>query len=101
MNIYFLCFVYCVIVCFFFSSRRRHTRCALVTGVQTCALPIFTGFWIAGLVLIMLASGLPWAGAWGSAFKWARTELGLVSGPQDWKIGADGGHAGQDRKSVV
>src|SRR3546814_15952111 len=27
---------------FFFSSRRRHTRCALVTGVQTCALPIFT-----------------------------------------------------------
>src|SRR3546814_10538752 len=30
--------VYC---CFFFSSRRRHTRCALVTGVQTCALPIF------------------------------------------------------------
>src|SRR3546814_10516818 len=29
-----LCFL------FFFSSRRRHTRCALVTGVQTCALPI-------------------------------------------------------------
>src|SRR3546814_4367146 len=28
-------------VCFFFSSRRRHTRCALVTGVQTCALPIY------------------------------------------------------------
>src|SRR3546814_12117774 len=27
--------------CFFFSSRRRHTRCALVTGVQTCALPIW------------------------------------------------------------
>src|SRR3546814_6276678 len=28
---------------FFFSSRRRHTRCALVTGVQTCALPIYPG----------------------------------------------------------
>src|SRR3546814_9671004 len=28
---------------FFFSSRRRQTRCALVTGVQTCALPIFFG----------------------------------------------------------
>src|SRR3546814_2350266 len=28
---------------FFFSSRRRHTRCALVTGVQTCALPIALG----------------------------------------------------------
>src|SRR3546814_9162101 len=27
-------------VAFFFSSRRRHTMCALVTGVQTCALPI-------------------------------------------------------------
>src|SRR3546814_12498560 len=27
-------------LCFFFSSRRRHTRCALVTVVQTCALPI-------------------------------------------------------------
>src|SRR3546814_5481756 len=30
-----------ILVWFFFSSRRRHTRCALVTGVQTCALPIF------------------------------------------------------------
>src|SRR3546814_7778363 len=31
---------------FFFSSRRRHTRCALVTGVQTCALPIYhPGSW--------------------------------------------------------
>src|SRR3546814_15594798 len=28
---------------FFFSSRRRHTRCALVTGVQTCALPVAMG----------------------------------------------------------
>src|SRR3546814_4227552 len=27
-------------MCCFFSSRRRHTSCALVTGVQTCALPI-------------------------------------------------------------
>src|SRR3546814_3432966 len=30
----------------FFSSRRRHTRCALVTGVQTCALPICLLDWI-------------------------------------------------------
>src|SRR3546814_14931810 len=29
-----------LVICLFFSSRRRHTRCALVTGVQTCALPI-------------------------------------------------------------
>src|SRR3546814_3548548 len=34
---YYICFYV-----FFFSSRRRHTRCALVTGVQTCALPIST-----------------------------------------------------------
>src|SRR3546814_10620467 len=34
MSLYIFC-------CVFFSSRRRHTRCALVTGVQTCALPIF------------------------------------------------------------
>src|SRR3546814_1291095 len=32
--------IYCLFYSFFFSSRRRHTRCALVTGVQTCALPI-------------------------------------------------------------
>src|SRR3546814_16032676 len=31
------------VIFFFFSSRRRHTRCALVTGVQTCALPIWQG----------------------------------------------------------
>src|SRR3546814_4276118 len=36
MFIFLLSFV----LVFFFSSRRRHTRCALVTGVQTCALPI-------------------------------------------------------------
>src|SRR3546814_6240800 len=34
------CVVLCFLFVFFFSSRRRHTRCALVTGVQTCALPI-------------------------------------------------------------
>lgn len=60
-----------------------------------------TGFWIAGLMLVMLASGLPWAGAWGTAFKWARTELGLVKGPQDWKIGADGGHAAHDHGAMT
>src|SRR3546814_7185537 len=37
-------------VLFFFSSRRRHTRCALVTGVQTCALPI-------SAILLLLEAG--------------------------------------------
>src|SRR3546814_6136701 len=44
--LYFVCIDTYIFVClhvlfFFFSSRRRHTRCALVTGVQTCALPIY------------------------------------------------------------
>src|SRR3546814_6711641 len=37
---YTLCENQQFVVIFFFSSRRRHTSCALVTGVQTCALPI-------------------------------------------------------------
>src|SRR3546814_953623 len=46
---YFVCMFFC-------SSRRRHTRCALVTGVQTCALPIcFTNSSSAGIVFITLS----------------------------------------------
>src|SRR3546814_7664815 len=41
-----MCFVVIFVTLFFFSSRRRHTRCALVTGVQTCALPIFDGRYV-------------------------------------------------------
>src|SRR3546814_4222347 len=48
------------LVCvFFFSSRRRHTRCALVTGVQTCALPISD-------VRVQRASGILFANCLGS-----------------------------------
>src|SRR3546814_16485109 len=39
-------------MCFYFSSRRRHTRCALVTGVQTCALPILSAWIKAGNALL-------------------------------------------------
>src|SRR3546814_9321042 len=39
---------------FFFSSRRRHTSCALVTGVQTCALPISAAAVAPGLCLAIL-----------------------------------------------
>src|SRR3546814_29069 len=42
---------------FFFSSRRRHTSCALVTGVQTCALPIsmiFPNLFIAEIQIFVL-----------------------------------------------
>src|SRR3546814_4354651 len=38
---------------FFFSSRRRHTRCALVTGVQTCALPILFAVALSGLTILL------------------------------------------------
>src|SRR3546814_6389146 len=44
--VYVCVYIFCMMMLtccydlFFFSSRRRHTRCALVTGVQTCALPI-------------------------------------------------------------
>src|SRR3546814_2762294 len=44
-------------LCVFFSSRRRHTRCALVTGVQTCALPISQGI-IGGVFAGSLGPGL-------------------------------------------
>src|SRR3546814_6472155 len=69
---------------FFFSSRRRHTRCALVTGVQTCALPIFEAADVAlqraraeaGVPLpgythlqraVVSSAGMWWAG-WAEAF---------------------------------
>src|SRR3546814_5587449 len=44
---YVCCFI------FFFSSRRRHTRCALVTGVQTCALPIWVGVITGGRLILV------------------------------------------------
>jgi uncharacterized iron-regulated membrane protein len=47
-----------------------------------------TGFWVSGFALILLTTALPWAGVWGEAFKFARTELGWIKGRPDWKIGA-------------
>src|SRR3546814_1335475 len=52
--------MYLIVLLFFFSSRRRHTRCALVTGVQTCALPIskaFVSLWVY-LALFLLPDGV-------------------------------------------
>src|SRR3546814_10595313 len=43
--VYYWLYMFMFMFFFFFSSRRRHTRCALVTGVQTCALPISTRLW--------------------------------------------------------
>lgn len=67
-----------------------------------------TGFWISGLVLVLLVTGLPWAGLWGGAFKAARAELGWVKGAQDWTIGGeapvdpiDDPHAGHDHMAMM
>jgi uncharacterized iron-regulated membrane protein len=46
-----------------------------------------TGFWISGFVLVLLLSGLPWAGVWGEALKAVRADMGWVKGKQDWTIG--------------
>ena len=48
-----------------------------------------TGFWVAGLALVLLVSGLPWASVWGDAFKAVR---GATS--QDWTIGGGSGGRG-------
>lgn len=48
-----------------------------------------TGFWISALVLVMLVTGLPWAGLWGSAFKAAREEMGWVKGSSNWTLGGE------------
>ncbi|HWJ68637.1 MAG TPA: PepSY domain-containing protein [Sphingobium sp.] len=64
-----------------------------------------TGFWISGLALILLVTGLPWAGVWGSAFKAARAELGWVKGAQDWTIAGQAPdndlHAGHDHQAML
>src|SRR3546814_510896 len=45
-----------IFVLFFFSSRRRHTRCALVTGVQTYALPILKAAYPNAVINTILTS---------------------------------------------
>src|SRR3546814_2595630 len=46
---------------FFFASRRRQTRCALVTGVQTCALPILVLVDFAGQTLARVSEEVDFA----------------------------------------
>ena len=59
-----------------------------------------TGFWVAGLALVLLVSGLPWAGVWGDAFKAVRAQAGWVQGKQDWTTGA-GAHAEHDHAAML
>src|SRR3546814_2724021 len=53
-----MCECYRFLICFF-SSRRQHTICALVTGVQTCALPISPIPGPVAAVAALTVSGLP------------------------------------------
>src|SRR3546814_8318296 len=62
------CFFF-VFLFFLFSSRRRHTRCALVTGVQTCALPI--------CMTIAISCDMLIAGDW-STFGYPEIDVGLI-----------------------
>src|SRR5213076_3496697 len=66
--LYFYCF-------FFFSSRRRHTRWLVVTGVQTCALPICDGH---------AQGAASWTGVWRDArwLKQLRLGDGFTTGPR-------------------
>jgi uncharacterized iron-regulated membrane protein len=59
-----------------------------------------TGFWVAGLALVLLVSGLPWANVWGDAFKAVRAQAGWVQGKQDWKTGG-GEHAEHDHAAMM
>ncbi|MES2288561.1 MAG: PepSY domain-containing protein [Pseudomonadota bacterium] len=58
-----------------------------------------TGFWVAGLAMVLLVTALPWAGVWGDAFKTARAQMGWVKGKSDWKIGAE--HAEHDHAAML
>jgi uncharacterized iron-regulated membrane protein len=58
-----------------------------------------TGFWVSGLALVLLVSGLPWANVWGDAFRMFRTEMGWIQGAQDWKTGGE--HAEHDHEAML
>src|SRR3546814_3214728 len=101
--------VLCSVVVFLFSSRRRHTRCALVTGVQTCALPICLALpYLLVAAVPRLASWLPRPGMWmvrirqvlGFALAATAVWLLMVMAAQTSHATAAMA-AGLDRKSVV
>src|SRR3546814_1969276 len=68
--------VVCVCV-FFVSSRRRHTRCALVTGVQTCALPISPAL-IAAIAAFLTILGGVMARADAPGLGWEISTFGVL-----------------------
>src|SRR3546814_7662222 len=88
-----------------FSRRRRHTRCALVTGVQTCALPIWIlpsralrgAWWVgtvaaAGLLFALGLDTLRWvtSGGFAALLTMAGVVLLTAVAPDDRKSGGEG-----------
>jgi uncharacterized iron-regulated membrane protein len=60
-----------------------------------------TGFWVAGLALVLLLTGLPWADAWGRGFLAVRQEMGWMRGPVDWTVGGKPVDAGHDHAAMM
>src|SRR3546814_8842305 len=76
--LYYFVLCYLFFFFFFFSSIRRHTSCALVTGVQTCALPISAGNFVRALPLGLIGA-MPFAvtlqwDRWGVLYAVLRSE---------------------------
>ncbi len=55
-----------------------------------------TGFWVAGLALVLLVSALPWTSVWGEGFSVVREELKMLGGKRDWKV-----HSGHDHDAMM
>src|SRR3546814_1257757 len=89
-----------ILWCFFFSSRRRHTRCALVTGVQTCALPILVDTTSQFAEVVIAVLGI--AASWERQRIVERTAAGRDQAKaRGVKFGQRAALTPQDRKSVV
>lgn len=62
-----------------------------------------TGFWVAAFAFVLLLTGLPWTGVWGSAFGAVRAQMGWVKGAPQWNTGAAEGaasHADHDHAAM-
>lgn len=46
-----------------------------------------TGFWVSGLALFLLLTGLPWTTVWNDAFKEVRRVTGTLAASQEWSSG--------------
>src|SRR3546814_9148443 len=84
-----MCVLVLVCVSVVLSSRRRHTRCALVTGVQTCALPIWNFLANSETIGNKITWGRVILPPWGASWCVAARSLRMSSGPGGW-----GGHLG-------